>query len=60
MGVDSPKCFTLSLSSPYEAGFSGVQIGPGATPFTRMRRLTRSSFSESERMNAVIAPFVAE
>ena len=60
MGTPSPKWRTLLLSAPYEAGFSGVQMGPGATAFTRILRLTSSSFSESERVNAVMAPFVAE
>jgi len=36
----------------------GVQIGPGATPFTRIPFST--SESASERVNATIAPFVAE
>jgi hypothetical protein len=39
-------------------GMSGVQIGPGATAFTRMPRSTR--FSASERVNATIAPFVED
>jgi hypothetical protein len=36
---------------------SGVQIGPGATPFTRMPFST--SFFANERVKATIAPFVA-
>ena len=39
-------------------GISGVQIGPGATPFTRMPFST--SFFASERVKATIAPLVAE
>ena len=37
-------------------GISGVQIGPGATPLTRMPFST--SASDRERVNATIAPFV--
>ena len=40
------------------AGWSGVQIGPGATAFTRMPFSIR--FSDSERVKAVIAPLVLE
>ena len=39
-------------------GINGVQIGPGATPFTRI--LLSASACESERVKAVIAPFVEE
>ncbi len=39
-------------------GISGVQIGPGATPFARMPFSAR--FCESERVNATIAPLVEE
>jgi len=37
---------------------NGVQIGPGATQFTRIFRPTR--FWASDFVNAWIAPFVAE
>ena len=37
-------------------GLSGVQIGPGATPFTRMPFSIR--FFDKERVKAVIAPLV--
>ncbi len=36
---------------------SGVQIGPGATPLTRMPLST--SACDSERVSATIAPLVA-
>jgi len=39
-------------------GINGVQIGPGATPLTRIPRSAR--FIDSERVKAVIAPLVAE
>ena len=45
MGTPSPKWRTLSLSAPYEAGLSGVQMGPGATAFTRMPRSAYSRAS---------------
>jgi len=52
-----PKCLSLSGLAPPE-GLSGVQIGPGATALTRIPSPTR--FCESERVKAVIAPFVLE
>ena len=39
-------------------GIKGVQIGPGATPFTRIFFSARDC--ASERVNAVIAPLVEE
>ena len=57
IGVFSPKVSSFSgLAPPH--GLSGVQMGPGATAFTRMPSSMR--FSDSERVNAVIAPLVAE
>ena len=56
MGVSSPNSGIFSGRWPPN-GLSGVQIGPGATPFTRIPSPTR--FSESERVKAVIAPLVA-
>src|SRR5829696_6108901 len=55
MGVLAPKLLTLSSSKV--DGMSGVQIGPGATPLTRMP-LSASDWA-SERVNDVMAPFVA-
>ncbi len=55
MGAFSPNFATFSAGK--DAGMSGVQIGPGATPFTRIFR--SRSCCESERVNATIAPFVA-
>src|SRR3546814_7749062 len=52
MGVLSPKCSSFSGLAP-PLGLSGVQIGPGATAFTRMPSPTR--FSDSDRVKAVIA-----
>jgi hypothetical protein len=37
---------------------SGVQIGPGATPFTRI--FFSTSMPESERVKETMAPRVAE
>jgi hypothetical protein len=56
MGVFFPNSSSFSPSKV--AGISGVQIGPGATPFTRMPRST--SARDSERVNATIAPLVDE
>jgi hypothetical protein len=39
-------------------GISGGQIGPGATPFTRIPFL--ASACDSERVNAAIAPLVEQ
>ena len=55
IGVSSPKSFIFSGGEPPN-GLSGVQIGPGATPFTLMPSSIR--FSESERVKAVMAPLV--
>src|SRR3546814_1090445 len=57
IGVLSPKCSTFSGDAPPK-GLSGVQMGPGATPFTRMPLSTR--FSDRERVKAVMAPLVDE
>ena len=54
--MDFPNFATLSAEK--EAGINGVQIGPGATEFTRI--FLSAIFVESERVNEVIAPFVAE
>src|SRR4029079_6448935 len=56
IGVSLPNSGMSSGFCPPN-GLSGVQMGPGATAFTRMPFLTR--FFESERVNAVIAPLVA-
>src|SRR5688572_33032208 len=40
------------------AGISGVQIGAGATAFTRIFRLTKEC--ANDRVKLTIAPFVAE
>ncbi len=55
IGVSAPKLFTL-FSSKVD-GISGVQIGPGATPWTRMP--FSASDCASDRVNDVMAPFVA-
>src|SRR3546814_19045896 len=57
IGVLSPKCSTFSGDAPPK-GLSGVQMGPGATPFTRMPLPRR--FSDRERVKAVMAPLVEE
>ena len=45
------------LAGENDAGIRGVQIGPGATAFTRMPRA--ASACDRERVNATMAPFVA-
>jgi hypothetical protein len=55
IGVFWPKVASFSGLDPPD-GLSGVQIGPGATPLTRMPLSSR--FCDSERVNAVIAPLV--
>ena len=55
-GAFSPKCSTSCGSKL--AGISGVHTGPGATALTRMPRLINCC--DRERVNATIAPFVAE
>ena len=56
IGVSLPNISTFSAG--YDAGISGVQIGPGATAFTRMPRPTIEF--ESARVNETIAPLVEE
>src|SRR5687768_8508777 len=56
IGVSFPNEATLSASNV--DGMSGVQMGPGATAFTRMPR--SASESASERVNDTIAPLVDE
>jgi len=56
MGVSVPNFSTLSGGKV--DGISGVQIGPGATPFTRMPFLISDWLSA--RVNATIAPLVDE
>jgi hypothetical protein len=53
-GTSEPNLATLSGGKV--EGISGVQIGPGATPFTRMFFSAR--FSDSDRVKATIAPLV--
>jgi hypothetical protein len=55
-GVSEPKVATSSAGNV--EGMSGVQIGPGATAFTRI--FLSISACESERVKATIAPLVAE
>jgi hypothetical protein len=54
-GTSLPKLFTFSGGKV--AGMSGVQIGHGATAFTRM--FFFASMPLSDRVNVTIAPFVA-
>src|SRR5947209_8665990 len=56
IGTSWPNFATLSGGNV--EGIKGVQIGPGATPLTRMPRLT--SDWDSERVNATMAPLVEE
>lgn len=56
IGTSDPNVATLSAGNV--DGMSGVQIGPGAIALTRM--FCCASDIESERVNATIAPFVAE
>jgi hypothetical protein len=55
-GTSEPKV-SISFDGKVD-GMSGVQIGPGATPLTRMP--LSASACESERVKAVIAPLVEE
>ena len=55
IGVSVPNFATCLASN--EAGMSGVQIGPGATAFTRMPRSTSSC--DIDRVKARMAPLVA-
>ena len=54
--LDLPKRSTFSGGK--DAGINGVQIGPGATPLTRIPR--GANLCAIARMNDRIAPFVAE
>jgi hypothetical protein len=47
------------LSSSKLAGINGVQIGPGATPFTRIFLFSNSDFARL-RVKATMAPLVLE
>ena len=55
IGVFAPNCFTSSAEKV--DGINGVQIGPGATPLTRMP--SPASFCASDRVKATMAPLVA-
>ena len=55
-GLSEPKVATSSAGKV--AGIKGVQIGPGATAFTRI--LSSASCPASERVKETIAPLVAE
>jgi len=54
--VSLPNDATLSAGNV--DGISGVQIGPGATALTRIPRSAKAF--DKERVNAAMAPFVAE
>jgi len=54
--VSLPNDATLSAGNV--DGISGVQIGPGATALTRIPRSAKAF--DKERVNATMAPFVAE
>ena len=54
IGVSEPNSATFFPEKL--AGIKGVQMGPGATPFTRMPRCT--TWRARERVKATIAPFV--
>ena len=56
IGTSAPNFATLSGGKV--DGISGVQIGPGATPLTRMPFST--SACDSERVKATMAPLVDE
>ena len=56
IGTSEPKLCTFLPGNV--DGISGVQIGPGATPLTRIPFFTTAW--ASERVNVTIAPFVAE
>jgi len=54
IGTCSPKSFVFSSGNV--AGIEGVQIGPGATPFTRI--FLSASCKERERVKLTMAPLV--
>ena len=55
-GASAP-CFA-ALAAGLSTTLSGVQTGPGATQFTRIRRFTK--FCASDLVKVWMAPFVAE
>ena len=50
---------SATLSSSNVLGMSGVQMGPGATPLTRMPVWRWASWVASERVKTTFAPLVA-
>jgi hypothetical protein len=53
MGTSCPNNGSFSIPFPV---INGVQMGPGATEFTRIPFLL--SYSDKARVNAVMAPLV--